>query len=91
MWRWSEISEKETQTKKTQEMFNKELEDQKNKPANRNNVISDTKHWRNQEQTNWGRRKNKSKDRMVEITAKEQNKEEKSEKEIQSKRTLQQH
>lgn len=34
---------KETQTKKTQEMFNKQPEDQENKPTDRNNTRPDVK------------------------------------------------
>ena len=68
----------ETQIKKIQEMFNKQLEDLKNKQTEKNNTISEMKNTleginrRITEAEEWT---SELEDRMVEITATEQNKE----------------
>ena len=68
----------EAQIRKIQEISNKDLEDLKNKDEQYNNW--DEKYTRrNQWQNIWGRRINELEDRMVEITAMDQNNEEKNE------------
>ena len=76
-------------------MFNKDLEELKNKQTERNNTISEMKttlEWINSRITEAEERISDLEERMVEITAAEQNKENKNEKEWrQLKRPLGQH
>ena len=73
----------EARIEKIQEMFIKDLEELKNKQTEMNNTITETKNTLegiNKRTTEAEERINELEDKMVEITAKEQNKEKKNEK-----------
>ena len=73
----------EAQTEKIQEMFNKDLEELKNKQTEMNNTITEMKNTLegiNNRITEAEERVSELEDKMLEVTAEEQNKEKKNEK-----------
>ena len=77
----------EARIEKIQEMFNKDLEELKNKQTEMNNAINEMKNTLegiNNRMTEAEERISELEDKMVEITAEEQNKENKEQKELRT-------